>query len=58
MKVLQKVRRLLKKELKLNVPKDKEIDGNLWTTQRKQLLENTTASTKWAMSNFVAWRDG
>ena len=29
------------KKFKLSVPKDKEIDGNLWTTQWKWLLVNS-----------------
>jgi len=50
-----------KKELKFSVPKDKEIDGNLWTTHfSKQFVPKIPlqAPNAGAVLNFVAWRDG
>ena len=52
------------KKLKLSVPKDKEnrwqfVDDTMEVAFSKQFVpKNTTTSTKWAVSNFVAWRDG
>ena len=52
------------KKLKLSVPKDKEnrwqfVDGKTEAAFSKQFVpKNTATSTKWAVSNFVAWRDG
>jgi len=52
------------KKLKLSVPKDKEnrwqlVDDATEAAFSKQFVpRNTTTSTKWAVSNFVAWRDG
>ena len=54
-----------KKKLKLSLPK--EGKENHWkfvdeakeaALQEKFVLKNTATSTKWAVSNFVAWRDG
>ena len=53
-----------KKKLKLSVPKDKEsrwqfVDDATEVAFGKQFVpKNTATSTKWAMSNFVAWRNG
>ena len=54
----------LKKKLKLSVPKDKEswwqfVDNAMQAVLGKEFVpKNTTSSTKWAVSNFVAWRNG
>ena len=54
----------LKKKLKLSVPKDKEnrwqfVDDATEAALSKEFLpKNTTTSTKRAVSNFVAWRNG
>ena len=54
----------LKKKLKLSVPKDKEsrwqfVDDATEAALSKEFVpKNTTTSTKWAMSNFVVWRNG
>ena len=54
-----------KKKLKLSLPK--EGKKNRWqfvdeakeaALQKKFVSQNTAISTKWAVSNFVAWRDG
>ena len=53
-----------KKKLKLSVPKDKEsrwqfMNDAMEAAFGKQFVpKNTATSTKWAMSNFVAWRNG
>ena len=53
-----------KKKLKLSVPKDKENrwqfvdDAKEAALSKKFVPKNTATSTKWAVSNFVAWRDG
>ena len=53
-----------KKKLKLSVPKDKEsrwqyVDNATEAAFGKQFVpKNSTTSTKWAVSNFVAWRNG
>ena len=52
----------LKKKLKLSVPKDKEsqwqfVDDATEVALSKEFVPKSTAtSTKWAVSNFVAWR--
>jgi len=54
----------LKKKLKLSVPKDKEsrwqfVDDAMEAALSKKFVpKNTATSTKWAVSNFVAWRNG
>ena len=56
--------RLPKKKLKLSVPKDDEsqwqfVDDATEAAFGKQFVSKDTAtSTKWAVSNFVAWRNG
>ena len=52
------------KKLKLSVPKDKEnrwqfVDDTTEAAFNKQFVpKNTATSTRWAVLNFVAWRDG
>ena len=54
----------LKKKLKLSVPKDKDsrwqfVDDATEAALSKEFVpKNTATSTKWAVSNFVAWRNG
>ena len=54
----------LEKKLKFSVPKDKEsrwkfVDDATKAALSKEFVpKNTTTSTKWAVSNFVAWRNG
>ena len=54
----------LKKKLKLSVPKDKEsrwqfVDDAMEAALSKKFVpKNTATSTKWAVLNFVAWRNG
>ena len=54
----------LKKKLKLSVSKDKEsqwqfVDDATEAALSKEFVpKNTATSTKWAVSNFVAWRNG
>ena len=53
-----------KKKLKLSVPKDKEswwqfVDDAMQAALSREFVpKNTTSSTKWAVSNFAAWRNG
>ena len=54
----------LRKKLKLSVPKDKEsqcqfVDNAKQSALGKEFVpQNTATSTKWAVLNFVAWRNG
>ena len=54
----------LKKKLKLSVLKDKEsrwqfVDDATEVALSKEFVPKyTTTSTKWAVLNFVAWRNG
>ena len=54
----------LKKKLKLSVPKDKEsrwqfVDDIMEAALSKEdVPKNTATTTKWAVLNFVAWRNG